>query len=63
MRSAKEAADYVDSDSLVTYTKVEIHPSGSLISNTKRMWKLKSLKNSSKLLIKCLARQDIKTVL
>lgn len=43
MRSAKEAG-YVDFDSLVTYTKVEIHPSGALISKTKRTWKMKSLK-------------------
>lgn len=30
MKSAEEA-DYVDSDSLVAYTKVENHPSGALI--------------------------------
>lgn len=54
MKSAKEA-DYVDSESLVTYTKLEIHPSGALISEIKRTWKMKSIKtfySSSKLLIK-----------
>lgn len=43
MKTVKEAY-YVDSDSLVTYTKVEIHPSGALISEMKRTWKMKSIK-------------------
>lgn len=54
MGSTKEADDYAASDTLVSCTKVEIHPNAALISKMQRTCKVKRLKrfhSSSKLLV------------